>query len=161
EHLADLVRDVVDAATAALEAFLGTGRGLARLAHGVERRTGVAVGFGLPVLGLGQAVGGLAARGLGALDLAHQPPALLLEARRGVLELGALAAGLGHAGLERAALPGRAVAAAGPAVALGADRREPALGELGLVRQRLRLAAQIRERCPLLLDLAAHRGELA
>ncbi len=62
EHLADFVLDVGEPALGAVEALFGAGGVLARGADRFERGAGVLVGGGERVLGLGQAVGGGAAR---------------------------------------------------------------------------------------------------
>ena len=141
QHLDDLVRDLGEPALGALEPLLGAGGVLARRAHGLERGAGGAVGLGQRVLGLRQPVGGGAAGVLRALDLADQALPARREHVRRVGQLIALARGFGGAFRDGRDLRLRAGSALVPGGALGGDRLQPALGMLGLARQRLRLGA--------------------
>ena len=161
QHLADLAGDVGEPPLGALEPLLGARRLLARGAGRLERGAGVAIGGRQRILGLGEAIGGGPARRFRRLDLADQRHALLGEGLRGVGEARALGLGLLHAAFERGDLGGGAVAALGPAGALAGDRLQPALRQLGLARERLRLRAQLGEPGAALLDLGAHARELA
>ena len=149
EHLADLVGEVGEPALGAFEALLGARGLVARVAQGFQRGAGGPVGLGERVLGLGQTIGGGAARGFGGFDLADQIAALFGEELRRIGKLGALLRRLLRARLEGRDLGGGVVAALAPAVAFGADGLEPAVGKLGLARERLRLGAHLGERAAL------------
>ena len=161
EHLVDLVGDVGESALGAFDALLGAGGLLAGRAERFERCADRAVAGAERVLGLGKTIGGGAAGGFGGLDLADQQAALLLEDRRRVGQRRALLLGLGAAGVERGDLGDGAVFAVAPGLPVGADGGEPAVGELGLARQRLRLGAHLGELRALAFDLGADVGELA
>ncbi len=161
EHLVDLVGDVGEPPLGAFDALLGAGGLLAGRAERFERGADRTVAGAERVLGLGQTIGGGAAGGFGGLDLADQQAALLLEDRRRVGQRRALLLGLGAAGVERGDLGDGAIFAVAPGLPVGADGGEPAVGELGLARQRLRLGAHLGELRALAFDLGADVGELA
>ncbi len=79
---------------------------------------------------------------------------------RRVRQLIALARGLGGAFRDGRDLRLRACAALVPGGALGDDRLEPALGMLGLPRQRLRLGAGLGQNRAAVRDLGARRRKL-
>ena len=118
---------------------------LAGGAQRFERGAGGAVGLGERVLGLGQAVGGGAAGGFGGFDLADQRAALLGEGPRRVFERARSAWPRRCASSSVAICARRARAALAPGLPVGGDRREAAVGELGLARERLRFGAHLGE----------------
>ena len=94
--------DVGEPALGAFDPFGGAGGLFAGGAERFERRAHRAVELAEDGLGLGQLVGGLAARAFGGLDLADQREALLRKGLRRVRERGALFVGFSAAGFERA-----------------------------------------------------------
>ena len=159
QHVVDFALDVGEAALGAIHALFGARAGLAGARQRFERNLGGAVGLRHHVLGRGQRVGGDAAGAFGRFDLADQRAALLGEHCRRIVEFGALGFDLGDAGLDGRDLRGRALLAVLPFAALGHDRLQPAVGEFGLARQRLRFGAHLRGEAAMAVDLGADGGE--
>ncbi len=162
QHLVDLVRDVGEAALGALEPLLGAGGVLARGAERFERGAGGAVGA-RPARFSASASRSAAARrvGFGRLDLADQRGALLGEqppARRRARRARSSASSTRC--VERRDLGGGAVAARGPACALGrrsaARRRAASSASRASACASARTSASVRA---VAFDLAAHGGE--
>ncbi len=160
EYFVDFVREIGEPASRAFVALLGA-RGLgARFAQDFERGARGLVGLGKFVLGRGQTVGGGTAPGLGGFDFADQIAALFGKDLRRILKLGALLCRLLRTRLDGGDLGGGVVVALAPAFAFDADGLQPAVGKLGLARDRLRLGAQFRQRAALVRDLALNSSEL-
>ncbi len=158
QHVVDFALDIHQAAPGAFHALLGAGGGLARARQRFERNFRGAVGFRHHVLGGRQRIGGDAAGLFGRLDFADQRAALFREHGRRVLEFGALGFDVGDAGLDGFDLRGRTGLAVLPFAALGQDRLQPAVGEFGLARQRLRLGADLCGEAAMAVDVGANRG---
>ncbi len=130
------------------------------MACGFERLALRAVRLRECLFAAGERVGGGAAIGFRAFDLAGQRLALLGEHRRRVFQPGALALGVLGALLERGDLGARAVAALGPAREVGGNRLQAAVGHLGVAHDRLLLGADLGNLGALAGDGFAHGGEL-
>ena len=101
----------------------------------------------------------MAAGGFGLLDFADQRAALFGKYRRRILKLGAFGLDLGDAGLDGFDLRGRAGLAALPFVALGGDRLQAAVRQLGLARQRLRFGPHLRGDAAKAVNAGSNLGE--
>ncbi len=141
-------------------ALLGAGQLFARVARGFQRGAGVAVGLGLGVLGRLQAVGAGAAVGLGELHFADQRVALLGEGLRRVLEFGAGGLGLGDALFQRGDLAACAFLTLQRGGAVGVERLEAPVGELGFAHDRLLFGTDLGKRRALAADVVADGGKL-
>ncbi len=160
ERVADFVLDVGEAALGGLAALLGAGRLGARFAHRFERRARGLVGVGEAGLGLRERVGRRAARRGRGFDLADQGLTLGREALRRAFELSALGACLGAALLDGRDMRCGVVLAFVPVLALGRDRLQAAIGQLGLARDRLFLDPHLGQRLALAGDDVVDRREL-
>ena len=159
QHVVDFALDIGEPAPGAFHAFFGAGAGFAGARQRFERNLGGAVGFRHHVLGRGQRIGGDAAGAFGGFDFADQRAALFGEQGRRVFEFGALGRDLGDAGLDGRDLRGRALPAVLPFGSFGQDRLQPAVGQFGLARQRLRFGAHLRGEAAMALDVGADGGE--
>ncbi len=153
--------DLGEPSLGAVAALLGARRFRARFADRLERRARGLVGGSELGLGCCELIGGGAACHCRGLDLGDQRLPLFGEFFRRAFEFGALVPGLFSALSDDSDLGGGAIFPLLPGGALAGDCLQPAVGKLGLARDRLRLAPDLGERAAVAGDHFFDVGELA